>query len=352
MLETLRDYALEQLEAGGQAEAVRARHAAHFAALAEEAGTALWDPVQGPQRAFWLRRLSQEYDNLQTALAWAERNDGETLLRMVASLADYWLVRNSLAESRAWLTRALDHPGATSTAARARALHAAAFVAESQGDREHSVFFAEESLDLYRTLEDREGVGRTLHLLGQIVEELGDHDRALAYAQESLALARELGHVRGVIVSLSHLGQIAARTGEPAEAAALLAEARALADEHEDETALATIALRQSALARAEGSYQEARSYLEDGIRVAEAYDIAAAAAECVQCAALLAEAMGRPEQSARLSGAAAAIREELGVVAEPEQAAGFEQAWDEGFALTRAEALALARSSGEVRPA
>ena len=123
-------------------------------------------------------------------------------------------------------------------------------------------------------------------------------------------------------------------------------EARALADEHEDELALATIALRQSAVARAEGSYEEAMAFLEDGIRVVEAHDSAAAAVDCVQSAALLAEAMGRPEQSAKLFGAAAGLREELGVVEEPgEPAVGFERAWSEGRALTRAEALALARS-------
>ena len=83
LLETVREYALERLEAAGEAEALRARHAAHYLALAEEAAPHLhspderpapgppWSPGPAATKA-WLDRLEEEHPNLQAALGWWE----------------------------------------------------------------------------------------------------------------------------------------------------------------------------------------------------------------------------------------------------------------------------------------
>ena len=67
MLETIREFGLEQLEASGEADAARARHAAVVLALAEEADAAL----HGPQQLIWIERLETEYANIRSALGWA-----------------------------------------------------------------------------------------------------------------------------------------------------------------------------------------------------------------------------------------------------------------------------------------
>jgi predicted ATPase len=83
MLDTIRTYALERMEAGGEAAAVRQRHAAYYLALAETAPPALCDP----ERAAWLGRLKAEHDNLRAALQWArDSGDEETAARLVAAL--------------------------------------------------------------------------------------------------------------------------------------------------------------------------------------------------------------------------------------------------------------------------
>jgi predicted ATPase len=64
MLETIREYAMEQLEASAEAEPVRRRHAAHYLALAEEAEPKLHSAAQQD----WLGRLEREHDNLRAAL--------------------------------------------------------------------------------------------------------------------------------------------------------------------------------------------------------------------------------------------------------------------------------------------
>ena len=84
MLETLREYALEQLIASGEAETVQARHAFYFLSRAEQAAHEL----AGERQAEWLSRLEQEHGNLRTALQWAvDHVEGTTALRLATTLA-------------------------------------------------------------------------------------------------------------------------------------------------------------------------------------------------------------------------------------------------------------------------
>jgi predicted ATPase len=66
MLETIRDYGREALEASEEAEVTHQAHAAYYQALAEAAEQA-WN---GPQQAMWFGRLEQEHDNLRAAMNW------------------------------------------------------------------------------------------------------------------------------------------------------------------------------------------------------------------------------------------------------------------------------------------
>ena len=107
MLETVREFALERLEASGEAEAVRARHAAFFAALAEQDGPRLLKR-DARMRAV-LDRLEAEHPNFRSALAWAlsAAGDPETALRLAGPLHPFWYFRGHLAEGQAWLERAI-----------------------------------------------------------------------------------------------------------------------------------------------------------------------------------------------------------------------------------------------------
>jgi predicted ATPase len=116
MLETIREYGLEQLEAHDEAEEARRDHAAHYLALAEEAQP----EMQGPEQATWIGRLEREHDNLLAALRWTQaRGQAETALRLAAALGRFWLMRGYLTEGRAWLDGALatDLPPTASAAA-------------------------------------------------------------------------------------------------------------------------------------------------------------------------------------------------------------------------------------------
>src|SRR5262249_17710130 len=135
MLETVREYALERLDASGEAAAVDRAHAAHYLALAEQAAPAdlVWagrprDPAVG--------RFEGEAGNLQAALRWLERRGPvEDGLRLATVLSGWWEVRGDLGEGRRWLAVFLAH-AAGATPARAQGLDAAGALAAAQGDRD------------------------------------------------------------------------------------------------------------------------------------------------------------------------------------------------------------------------
>src|SRR5262249_30584467 len=108
MLETIREYALEQLQAGGEEIAVRRRHAAFFLALAEESLPHLY----AADRDMWMARLEDDEDNLRDALVWETREQAdisefEAGLRLAGVLSWYWYMRGQLQMGRSWLERLL-----------------------------------------------------------------------------------------------------------------------------------------------------------------------------------------------------------------------------------------------------
>ncbi|MFL5804867.1 MAG: ATP-binding protein [Roseiflexaceae bacterium] len=130
MLETIREYALERLEAGGELGMLRQRHAAFFVTLAEAADPAL----SGLQQRAWLDRLETGHPNLRAAVAWSLTNVGSDMgLRLAVALGQFWARRGYLSEGRSWVTDALTPAGGTSRpdTAASRALQAKALTHET-----------------------------------------------------------------------------------------------------------------------------------------------------------------------------------------------------------------------------
>lgn len=108
MLETIRAYAAERLAASGEAERVRAAHAAWYLDLAEQAEPQL----RGAGQLSWLGRLSAEWDNLRAALRGAiDSGDAPTAVRLAAALGWFWVLRSAHTEASGWLSQALALPG-------------------------------------------------------------------------------------------------------------------------------------------------------------------------------------------------------------------------------------------------
>jgi predicted ATPase len=109
MLETIREFAIEQLQTSGEAADYRARHEAYYLALAERGNAGLGTAEQ----VDWLDRLGRENDNFRAVLRRAiRRDDAATAVRMGRALASYWHMGSSHSEGRSWMEQITALPSA------------------------------------------------------------------------------------------------------------------------------------------------------------------------------------------------------------------------------------------------
>jgi tetratricopeptide (TPR) repeat protein len=264
MLETIREYGLERLEASGEAEATRRRHTDYCLALAEDA-----DPkLQGPDQEVWLDRLETEHDNLRAALARSltEASDAEIGLRLAGALSWFWHVRGHFSEGRRWLEQALAAGGNVSASMRAKALNGAGILAQDQGDYGRAEAFYEENLALFRGLRDKRGIATTLSNMGLVARAQGEHGRAATLQEESLALRQELGDKHGIAIALNNLGLVAQDQGDHVRSAALLEESLTLRRELHDKHGIAITLNNLGNLAHGHGDYRRASALYEENL--------------------------------------------------------------------------------------
>jgi predicted ATPase/class 3 adenylate cyclase/DNA-binding CsgD family transcriptional regulator len=229
LLETIREYGLETLEASGEAEAIRQAHAAYYLRLAQEAESAL----VGPQQALWLQRLEQEHGNLQAALEWAleevkdeqARERRELALRLSAALEPFWVMHGHYNEARTFLERALASGDGESASLRVRVLQATSDIARRQGDYDRAKVLAQQSLALSQELGDTRGVADSLYQLGSIAWITGKAAEALKLHEEQVRLMRQVGEPGEVATSLFFLADQLGNQGKYERGQALFEEA-------------------------------------------------------------------------------------------------------------------------------
>jgi predicted ATPase/DNA-binding SARP family transcriptional activator len=224
MLETIREFAAELLEASGEFALVKEAHASWYLDLAIAAEPHL----PGPSAVSWLDRLESEHDNLRAALDWLRaRRDGQRAVTLAAALWRFWWLHGHVAEGREQLETALVMDG-EAPAARAAALDGAGVLAETQGDYDRAEALHGESLALSRESGDKTGIARALGNLGVVAFDRDHNDLAATFLEESLALAREIGDHLLVATALNDLGIVAYRRGDLDRAEPLYQESLAL----------------------------------------------------------------------------------------------------------------------------
>jgi tetratricopeptide (TPR) repeat protein len=398
MLETLREFGLEQLDASGAQETVRGRHANFFLALAEGAEASL----ESADQVQWMDRMEQEHDNLRAALEWSMMAQGteELCLRLAGALGLFWEVRGHFSEGRERLSSVLSTKFAQGrTAARARLLARAAELAYRQSDYPATNLLAKESLAIYRKIGDKQGIASTLIKLGNAATEQGSYAAASRFLEEALAIWRERKDKHGTARALISLGWAALRSGEAHLANARLEEALALSHELGDArsmgfelSGLGEVALRLGDYARAtqlmqeslelrrqlgnkwgvgvslgmlgwvamrERDWDRAIARLGESLEVRQEIGDKGGCAWCLERLAGVAMMQGQPERAVHLFGSAAALRSSIGSVIDPVDQANYKKnlnslraklggeeykaAWDEGRALTLEQAVAYA---------
>src|SRR5215207_9210218 len=158
LLETIREFAREQLAASGEEGEARRAHGAYFLAFAEHAAAGLY----GAQQLAWLTQLETDHPNLRAALEWfRDQNDPGGVLRLAAALWRFWFIRGHPREGRAWLSQALAGAHPWSPLLR-EALDGSSMLASNQGDHREAAAIADQLLLLAREHRDAEGIARAL----------------------------------------------------------------------------------------------------------------------------------------------------------------------------------------------
>jgi non-specific serine/threonine protein kinase len=192
LLESVRDYAAEQLARLGEDEAAATRraHRDHYLALAEEAAPYL----TGGEQLAWLDRLELEHDNLRAALAATSTEPDPSLgLRAGVALRWFWWVRAYFAEGAEFLGLLLRDPEAVDPGLRGRALVTAAEMLLNLADYEPATARAQEALLLAESQDDDWLQADATSVLVQLRSRQADLDGAAAYASRSVRHARATG---------------------------------------------------------------------------------------------------------------------------------------------------------------
>jgi len=261
MFETIREFALERLQASEDWQATRRRHADFFLALAEKAEPEL----TGPKQALWLNILEREHDNVRAVFAWIEETaQADYGLRLGAAIWRFWLVRGHMQEGRERLAALLALPGASHpTRERARVLNAVGTIMHELDDYLTARQRLEESLEIWRKIGDKKGMATVINNLGWIAVQLGELNSAKELSQESLAMHTELGDKRGRAVAFNNLTFVAFTQSEFALARSLQEKNLGLRREIGDERGAAFATAWLGWIEVVQGNYEKADALLE-----------------------------------------------------------------------------------------
>ena len=397
MLETIREFALEQLAIVGEAADARDRHL-HWCLDLDYAKAASLH-LLGPDMLSWLDRLEREHDNLRAALGWALEGDPDVALQLAGALGLFWLVRGYGVEGRAWLGQVLARTGmpsksegdlgAARAAAKAQALLMIGAIGGAFSDP-NSGAALQEGVALARQVGDQrvlagalsqlalagneaaatEGIelsrragftGELAFTLTRRAEIVAGRDlrRAHADLEESMRLARKLGNPLVLATALTTAGFLAAIGGYITEARAWLEESVALFDQIGDKRFANFARSELGHLLRRQGNDQEAVRLYHTAIVIWMELGHLAAVAHQLEALALIAASRGKAHRAASLFGAAEVLRETTGSTitdAEREEygravsnahvqldEASFSTAWAAGRAMPLEQAVAEA---------
>jgi predicted ATPase/serine/threonine protein kinase len=396
MLSTIREYARERLAASGDEAATRRAHAAYHLVLAEEGD-------KGATSSAWLDRLELDHENFRTALDYlVETRDVDWGLRLGVALFRFWETREHLSEGRASIARLLELPGAgRRPRIRARLLFAAAVLATAQGDYDSADELLAESRKTCIELHDNRGVAVALNAQAVNARDRGDLESASLLFERCIAIWRQFGDPADIARALSNLANVMKLRGEYARAFSLYEECRTMFRKASDGAGEAWTLNYLGDVAREQGDSASARSFYEECLKVfrqlQDGWGIASTlsdlavlhsdAGDYPEARRLFGESMkmfqglghkrgmarvleglastdaqANAQHSLRLAGAAAALRQHLGVPLNPAEQAKYEKAleaarqklgsaaslapWMEGWAMPLDQAIEEALNS------
>ena len=356
MLESIRAYSLDLLEASGEAEDVRRRHANHFVAVAGR----IEDDVRTKPDVDWLA-LEREHDNFRAALNWlAAHDEHEALVQLTAGLVPFWERRGYAAEGKSWCDI-----GITLAPQLPPALEAQVWLGEATflwhlDEYQRARESATRALALFRPIGDRYHEARSLHVASIGAGLAGDYADADSLGEEAKAIYRELGELEMRSAPITHnQGLWAMERGDLLRARACLEEnltgSRELGSDQQTGNAAADLGI----LALYEHRHGDAVPLFVESLESARRTGWPLNIAYCLRGLGCVAVANGEIETAARLLGAAESVEERIGEQTQPYARRAYDEAaaavheqldqpsiaaaWASGRALSEADAVSFA---------
>jgi predicted ATPase len=324
LLEIIREYARERLREGGGWKQAHDRHAAYYQALAEPAGSEL----QGQGQLTWLSRLETEHDNLVAALSWLAGTDQiEQAVRLFWTTWRFWWLHGHVAE----LVRIAETIVAGSrrlpSYQRAMALTGTGFIFLANGDQARAQSQFEQSLPLYRQVNEELGItmnATVLSVLGRLAGRRGDDAAAIDLLEQSQAVLRGAGSderteyerrqhlLTGALVD-NFFGQIRLSQGDYERAAGLFADGLSVARHAPDRVAILVSLYDLAVSCQGQGNLGDAAEHLREGLALAAETGDETSVAYYLERLAAVARLQDNPERAVRLLAAATALLQAKG---------------------------------------
>ncbi|MDQ2655571.1 MAG: tetratricopeptide repeat protein, partial [Chloroflexota bacterium] len=185
MLETIREYAEEQLTASDELRQFISRHLEAFLSLAEAAN----DALEGPERSTWSQRIDAEQANLRVAIQRAiTLNESERALRLTMALWNYWSSHKATAEGRRWLEQAVAMSAGAPTRLRVRAVSILGNLALSAFDLDDARQHYLEAMAVWQATGTADDVAASELGLGAVRRYQGEYEEALAHLERVRAV--------------------------------------------------------------------------------------------------------------------------------------------------------------------
>jgi predicted ATPase/class 3 adenylate cyclase len=314
MLETVREFAVELLEASPSAAETQMEHARFFARFVEEADAHV---RRGPDQQLWSERMAADYDNVRIAVAHALDAAPEFALRIVGSLPFFVWLRGGFREAQGWVDAALARGGGMDPRLVARVHACGAAVAERIGDFPAVARHAEDAYAASVSAGDEFERANALRERAKAAVGSGDLKGARETLTELAELAGRIGDPWNGAIALNNLGDLALHVGEWEEVVALCSRSSAirldLGDRWGAALARINVASAEYQLGRIDDAASSLRVVLQDILELGATMVVAA----CLDVYVSVVFALGKPHEAACLFGAAERLREELANVRE-----------------------------------
>jgi non-specific serine/threonine protein kinase len=352
LLEPIRQYAAQQLEAVGEVAQWRARHARGMLEVLAERPAYLG----GREEVASLDGLEVEHDNVRAALSWfIAQREGWAALRLCTAMWRFWERRGHQQEGCAWIDQALAVAGDAPAATRGNAFNALAMLHWATGDAARAAPSAEQALALCRAAGDTRGAAWALISLGMIAYYLARRDQAPGWLEDSVSVARAAGDVPLLSLALSCLGRVLLWAHGPSDRRIVLSlhESLGLARSAESRHATGQALSALGELAWQQADPEHAADLWRQALRLRVELGDRRGLATSLEYLAWAAASAGRPRRAAWLAGAAEAQRGTIGLelrhdeqavhaelLTTPANAASFAAVWADGQMATAGEAV------------